>query len=76
MPIKKRTSIPVPKVVTKSVGHFVTPGLSLESLLREANQRESDAAWSDEHELAKKQRAIADNLRTRIEAGELYEVDF
>lgn len=76
MPIKKRKSIPKPKVASKVDQRFEVPGPALEGLLKEQNRLASDAAWANDSVQAAIHEDAAEALRERIQDGELYEVDF
>lgn len=79
MPIKKRTTLPPPPPTrTRQSGSdpYKLPGRPIGELLREFDRKASDAAWVGDDEEAKRCQQIADGYRARLEAGELYEVDF
>lgn len=79
MPIRKRTTLPPPPPTSKrtvKTDPYKLPGRPLGELLQECNRMASDAAWAGDNETADKMTALADQYRARIEAGELYEVDF
>jgi hypothetical protein len=81
MPIKKRTSLP-PKPFVKhrrpsTVEPYKLPGRPLTEILRELDRKVSDLEWEQtDHASAIDYKRQADDIRKRIEAGELYEVDF
>ena len=74
MPIKKRTSLPLPP--TRKIEPYKLPGKPLSEVLRHYDREASDAAWSGATEKAERYTARANDVRNRLQAGELYEVDF
>ena len=79
MPIKKRTTLPSPpptKPHRVRTDPYKLPGRPLGELLSECNRKASDAAWAGDEKEAAKYTRQANDYRARIDAGELYEVDF
>mgnify|MGYP006275807317 CR=1 FL=1 len=76
MPIKRRKNMPVPKKRVKTPDDLPrSPGVPIERLVKEYDQRASDAHWEGDHEEGDRLQSIADNYRKRLEAGEVWEVD-
>ena len=81
MPIKKRSTLPPIAPVKhrrpSSVPPYTQPGRPLAEILRELDQKVSDLEWDQkDHASAEDYRRQADDIRKRIEAGEIYEVSF
>lgn len=78
MPIVKRITLPPVKHRRPSrVEPYQQPGRPLVDILRELDRKVSDYDWAGDNEAeADNLRYQAEAIRERIEAGELYEVDF
>lgn len=76
MPIIKRTTLP--PVVLRQPGDFPfrKPGRPLAEVYKELRRKASDAAWGGDEAEGKRLDEQADEVKRRIEDGELYEVDF
>jgi hypothetical protein len=79
MPIKKRSAIPViAKGGRRADGDLPSrlPGKPLSDLLKEYQRAQSDADWRGDFDLADDYLDKIKEVQARIDAGELYEVDF
>ena len=78
MPITKRRHLPPPPPMRTRVKAepFREPGRPLGDLVREYDRKASDASWAGDIGEADRYTALANDCRNRLQAGELYEVDF
>lgn len=79
MPIVKRSAIPfIAKGGRRADGDFPArpPGRPLSDILKELRVQASDADWTGRHAEARELDQRIEQIKARLDAGELYEVDF